>query len=338
MNPSALDDYRSRILPELERYLRTQLRSWQQHPAHLLAKMVEHHFGWHDARARPGKRVRPLLLLLVHEAAGGNWPQALPAAAAVELIHNFSLIHDDIQDQSQTRRGRPTVWAQWGAAQAINAGDALYAQAFALLPSLARTFGQAPALEAVDILARACVALVQGQVLDLQFETQDWVPLETYLAMIEGKTAALLAASAHIGALLAGASPKRQKAFREFGRALGLAFQMWDDYLGIWGNPDQTGKSTADDLVAGKKTLPVLFGLQDPSSPFAQRWRQGSISPQEAPELARLLTQQGAQDYVRQQAQRLTQQALEALQQAHPQEPAATALHQLAHALLHRQG
>jgi len=193
--------------------------------------MVEHHFGWRDAAAKKGKRVRPFLLLLVHEAAGGRWQQALPAAVAVELIHNFSLIHDDIQDRSETRRGRPTVWARWGKAQAINAGDALFAQAFAVMAPLQEAFGPQRALEAMRVLAQACVALVQGQVLDLAFETR---------SAVTGR----------------------------FGETLGLAFQVWDDYLGIWGDPAKTGKSAADDLIAGKKTLPVLYGLQQPESAF----------------------------------------------------------------------
>ena len=328
--------FRKIILPELEKGLQEALAPWKEHPATLLAEMVAHHFGWKAENGKPGKRVRPLVLLLVHEAAGGWWHQALPAAVAVELVHNFSLIHDDIQDQSRTRRGRPTVWSLWGPAQAINAGDALFAQAFAVLAPLQETFGPARSLEAVQVLARACVALVQGQVLDLSFETRDRVTVEDYLTMIRGKTAALLAAAADIGALLTGVEETRRRAFREFGEALGLAFQVWDDYLGVWGDPEQTGKSTADDLVAGKKTLPVLYGLSQPESAFARRWRQGGISPEEAPEVARLLAETGAQDYTREQARHFTQQALDALQAAQPLNVPYEALRSLTEELLGR--
>ncbi len=336
--PSPLEHYRSQMLPALEQALQQALKPWEDHPARLLAEMVTHHFGWQDPQARAGKRVRPLLLLLVHEAAGGSWRQALPAAVAVELIHNFSLIHDDIQDRSRTRRGRPTVWARWNVAQAINAGDALFAQAFGVLHALGDPFGPERALEAVHHLAQACIVLVQGQVLDLQFETQEQVSLEAYLTMIEGKTAALLAAAARVGALLAGAPEHQQQGFEAFGRYLGLAFQMWDDYLGVWGDPRHTGKSTADDLVAGKKTLPVLYGLQDPDSPFARRWRQGAVTEEEAPRLAQWLAEQGAREYVRAQAQGYTRQALQALDAAGPREPAGQALRELADALLGRRG
>ena len=336
MTSSPLTAYRASFLPALEDALREAVTPWQAHPAALLFDMVEHHFGWRDAAAKKGKRVRPFLLLLVHEAAGGRWQQALPAAVAVELIHNFSLIHDDIQDRSETRRGRPTVWARWGKAQAINAGDALFAQAFAVMAPLQEAFGPQRALEAMRVLAQACVALVQGQVLDLSFETRSAVTVEEYMTMIRGKTGALLAAAAEVGALLAGAEAQRREAFQRFGETLGLAFQVWDDYLGIWGDPAKTGKSAADDLVAGKKTLPVLYGLQQPESAFARRWREGPITPDEAPQVARDLAATGARTFVREQAARLTREALAALDAAQPLPRPGEALKALAQELLGR--
>ncbi len=336
MTSSPLTAYRASFLPALEDALREAVTPWQAHPAALLFDMVEHHFGWRDAAAKKGKRVRPFLLLLVHEAAGGRWQQALPAAVAVELIHNFSLIHDDIQDRSETRRGRPTVWARWGKAQAINAGDALFAQAFAVMAPLQEAFGPQRALEAMRVLAQACVALVQGQVLDLSFETRSAVTVEEYMTMIRGKTGALLAAAAEVGALLAGAEAQRREAFRRFGETLGLAFQVWDDYLGIWGDPAKTGKSAADDLIAGKKTLPVLYGLQQPESAFARRWREGPITPDEAPQVARDLAATGARTFVREQAARLTREALAALDAAQPLPRPGEALKALAQELLGR--
>ncbi len=336
MTSSPLTAYRASFLPALEDALREVVTPWQAHPAALLFDMVEHHFGWRDAAAKKGKRVRPFLLLLVHEASGGQWQQALPAAVAVELIHNFSLIHDDIQDRSETRRGRPTVWARWGKAQAINAGDALFAQAFAVMAPLQEAFGPQRALEAMRVLAQACVALVQGQVLDLSFETRSAVTVEEYMTMIRGKTGALLAAAAEVGALLAGAEAQRREAFQRFGETLGLAFQVWDDYLGIWGDPAKTGKSAADDLVAGKKTLPVLYGLQQPESAFARRWREGPITPDEAPQVARDLAATGARTFVREQAARLTREALAALDAAQPLPRPGEALKALAQELLGR--
>ena len=337
MNDSpSLTAYREAFLPALEAALREAVTPWQAHPAALLFEMVEHHFGWRDVQAKKGKRVRPFLLLLVHEAAGGRGLDALPAAVAVELVHNFSLIHDDIQDRSETRRGRPTVWSRWGKAQAINAGDALFAQAFVVMAPLQEAFGPQRALEAMRVLAQACVALVQGQVLDLAFETRNEVTVDEYMTMIRGKTGALLAAAAEMGALLAGAEGARREAFRRFGETLGLAFQVWDDYLGIWGDPEKTGKSVADDLIAGKKTLPVLYGLQHPESAFTRRWRQGPITPEEAPQVARDLAATGAQAFVREQAERLTREALAALDAAQPLPLPGEALKALAQELLGR--
>lgn len=333
----SLEVYLSTFLPALEKGLQATLEPWYQHPARLLATMAVHHFGWEDPQAKRGKRVRPVLLLLTHEAAGGTWQDALPAALAVELVHNFSLIHDDIQDQSTTRRGRPTVWARWGIAQAINAGDALYALAFAQITALDKAFPHAHVVEALRLLAQTCIALVQGQVLDLAFEQREDVTLDEYWTMIHGKTAALLAAAAELGALLANTSAQRRTAFRRFGEYLGLAFQVWDDYLGVWGDPAQTGKSAADDLIARKKTFPVLYGLAQPDSAFARRWYAGPISPEEAPEVARLLAETGAREHTLQTARRLTEEALNALDEAQPRDPAGQALRELAHALVGRQ-
>ncbi len=332
----SLSTFLQAMRPALEQALQEAVRPWQEPP--LLGAMVQHHFGWQDPKARRGKRVRPFLLLLSHEAAGGNWRQALPAAVAVELIHNFSLIHDDIQDQSPTRRGRETVWHRWGAAQAINAGDALFALAFAQMGGLEAHFPPARVVEAVNVLARACLALVQGQVLDLAFEDRDQVTLEAYWRMVRGKTAALLTAATDLAALLAGVDAARRQAFRTFGERLGMAFQVWDDYLGIWGDPARTGKPVADDILARKKSFPVLYGLARPESPFAQRWQDPApFTPEEARQMARWLEAMGGKEYTLQTTRRLTQEALDALRQARPQEPAASALEALALSLVGRQ-
>jgi len=233
-----------------------------------LYQIIEHHFGWAESAAG-GKGVRPLLCLLCCAAAGGEWKAALPAATAVELIHNFSLIHDDIQDRSEFRRHRQTVWKVWGEALAINAGDALF--------SLARLSTQrleqpAPRMLAVHlILDEACLELTRGQQRDLGFSANGVGTLSKYLRMIEAKTASLLGASAAVGALVAGASASRQTAFRAFGRELGLAFQILDDVLGLWGTPGQTGKSVGQDLLARKPSFPALYTLEhDPA--FAALW------------------------------------------------------------------
>lgn len=230
--------------------------------------MMHYHLGWADARLRPagsnpGKRLRPLICLLACQAAGGDPADALPAAAALELVHSFSLVHDDIEDGSRLRRGRPAVWDVWGEAQAINVGDGLFALAHLAIVRLPgdRVPGER-ALAAARALDDACLALCEGQYLDMTFEGQAEVRVEQYLEMIGLKTAALLAASAQIGAIVATEDARTIAQLRDFGESLGLAFQIQDDVLGIWGEETLTGKSSSTDLRDKKKTLPILHALQ----------------------------------------------------------------------------
>jgi geranylgeranyl diphosphate synthase type I len=301
--------------------------------------MLAYHLGWEGEGAGPrasGKRVRPLILLLIASAAGGDWQVALPAAAAVELIHNFSLIHDDIQDRSPLRRGRPTVWVKWGVPQAINAGDAMFTLAQNALLDLEVSLSPEIVLQAGRIFQHACLALTQGQYLDLSYEARGDLDLEAYWPMVEGKTAALLSACTEIGAVIAGADETTCRAYRHFGRDLGLAFQALDDMLGIWGDAALTGKSAESDLVTGKKSLPVLFALGE-NGPFARRWAQGPIHEAEVAELAAQLEAEGAYEYTQASASQLTERALGALDEAGPSGDAGQALRQLAGKLLSRQ-
>jgi geranylgeranyl diphosphate synthase type I len=256
-----------------------------------LADMLSYHLGWSEDGAvttGQGKRIRPLLVLLTAAACGADWQSALPAAAAVELLHNFSLIHDDIEDRSELRRGRPTLWTRWGSPLAINAGDALFNLSFMALQRLEETCSPLAALRAHAILQQTCLDLTGGQHLDISYEDSRELPLEAYWPMTGGKTAALLGACAELGAVAAQAGVERQAAFGRFGRSLGLAFQVQDDWLGIWGEAEQTGKSTESDLLTGKKTLPVLYALRQ-GGRFAERWRQGSLQPGEVQGMADLL-------------------------------------------------
>jgi len=227
--------------------------------------LMRYHLGRLDesltrpARANPGKRVRPKLCLAACEAAGGDAAIALPIAAAIELLHNFTLIHDDIQDESRTRRGRSTVWHIWGAAQAINAGDAMFAVAQLGVQRLReRGVAAEPALDLTRELNQTTLRIVEGQTLDLAFEQREVVTVDEYLSMIHGKTAAIIGFAAWAGATLAGADAARADAYRAFGLSLGLGFQIQDDLLGIWGAPEVTGKSAADDIRRGKKSFPIL--------------------------------------------------------------------------------
>ena len=302
-----------------------------------MAEMVAYHLGWIEASTGGrGKRIRPLLALLCCAAAGGAWQDALPAASAIELIHNFSLVHDDIQDQSPERRGRPTLWTRWGIAQAINAGDALLVLArISTFRLRGAGHPESSVLEVQLALDEACLHLTKGQHLDLAFEGRDRVRVSEYIEMIEGKTAALVTAAATAGAALARPAPRILEAYREFGRNLGLAFQILDDILGIWGSPAVTGKPAGDDLRSRKKTLPVLFGLEN-SADFQEQWRAAAASEAAITAMSRELEACGALEHARSAASEHTDRALGALERARPQGPAAVELRELALRLLQR--
>jgi geranylgeranyl diphosphate synthase type I len=316
-----------------------------------LYSMLAYHLGWVDAQARPnhtesGKRVRPLLCLLCCEAAGGDWRQALPAAAGLELIHNFSLIHDDIEDNSPTRRGRPTVWVLWGLPHGINVGDTMLMLARLAVGRLSRC-GIEPCvtLQAMDVLDRTCLQLCQGQYLDIAGEGNLDTSEEAYLEMIGSKTAALLAASTQIGALIGrscmpdgGGVQDTLHFYRQFGWHLGLAFQMVDDLLGIWGDPAVTGKPAADDLRNRKMTLPVIFALRHcrRRKRLARIYEHESLDDKQLAQAVAILDEAGAQPYVQQLAAQHTANAMAALDAAVAREPAAMHLRELSASLAGR--
>lgn len=330
-----------RYLSLLEEEMRAILREADPHQAGLFG-MLRYHLGWADAsfhpcRARAGKRVRPMLCLLACEACGGDGRPALPAAAGIELLHNFTLIHDDIEDRDQTRRGRPTVWSVWGEAEAINAGDTMFALAqLALLRLRDRDVAPTTAVDALRLFNQTCVAVTVGQHLDIRFESRDDVSIVDYLAMVEGKTAALVAASCEMGALVAGAPPTRREHLRVFGHHLGMAFQMCDDVLGIWGDPEVTGKPVGADLARRKKTLPLLHGLER-SAKLRSLLAQEALSEVDVRRATHLLEEAGSREYTEQLAREHHDRALVALGQAELQGEAAQALHELARRLVNRE-
>lgn len=303
------------------------------------ATQMRYPLGWVDEHNRPyehttGKRIRPLLLLLATEAAGGDWQTALPAAAAVELLHNFSLIHDDIEDDSPMRHGRPTVWQVWGRANAINAGDALFALAHSALNQLRA----APeiVLKVWSIFNRTCLDLTRGQYLDMRFEHQETVSVAEYLSMISGKSAALVSACAEIGALIGSGSEATAAHFAEFGKNLGIAFQIRDDILGIWGEVEVTGKSIATDVLSRKKSLPVLYGLSQ-SAALQAVYRSEPFGSEQVAEAVALLNGVNAQGYALEREAEYYQQALQALEYAGADGEALHGLAGLAEALFQRQ-
>lgn len=327
------------LLPTIEGELQRQIARLDEPRTRPFHEMLTYHMGWTGEGSGPeaqGKRIRPLLVLLTTASCGADWKSALPAAAAVELVHNFSLVHDDIQDNSDKRRGRRTVWKVWGMPQGINAGDALFVLSNLALLDLVPAHPAETVVKAAAILHATCLDLTRGQHLDIAYETRADLSLEDYWPMVAGKTAALLSACCAIGALLGGADEAAQEAYRDFGRYLGLAFQVQDDLLGIWGNSALTGKSAESDLVSGKKSLPVLYGLGK-GGKFAKRWAAGPIQPEEVPAVANLLTEEGARLHAQEAADQMTDLALQSLRLADPQGEAGEALFELVNKLLDRQ-
>ena len=234
----------------------------------LLYRMMRYHLGFEDEEGIPqnkeiGKAFRPTLCLFACEAAGGDWQHALPAAAAIELVHNFSLIHDDIQDKDDFRRHRPTVWYLWGYPQGINAGDGMRELANSILFDLEKMgVAQKKILTAFRILNDSSSEMISGQTLDLSFESRLDVTVNDYLDMIGKKTGSLIECSFHMGALLGTDDQNCISAFSKCGRILGLAFQVRDDILGVWGDESATGKSSATDIRRKKKSLPIVYALE----------------------------------------------------------------------------
>lgn len=247
MTPSWFLVYRERLIAALDDVVRGD---------GLLIAALRFHLGLSDEGGRateaPGKLIRPSLALYATEALGGRAQDALPAAVALELVHNFSLVHDDIQDRDRTRRGRPTLWTRVGIEQAINAGDLLHA----LAAREAARCGEA----AAGSLADATIRMIEGQALDLDLETRRGTP-DDVLAMIDRKTGALLCCALDLGAIVAGSSGTVREALAGAGRAIGRAFQIQDDVLGVWGDMEELGKPIGSDVRRRKTSYPIAIAF-----------------------------------------------------------------------------
>jgi geranylgeranyl diphosphate synthase type I len=288
-----------------------------------LYAMLRYHLGWCDARFTPvppeqrrrlgGKKLRAVLCLLACEAVGGDRCRAAPAAAAIEFIHNFSLIHDDVEDGDRERRHRPTVWALWGVPQAVNAGSNM--QALVTLAGLRLATRGVPAatvVAGVETLTRAMVAMTEGQYLDIGFQDQESIRVEDYLRMAAGKTAALASAALRLGALLGTEDADRIEALARFGHAFGMAFQARDDLLGIWGDSAVTGKPADSDILRGKRSLPIVVGLAHPEHGKAVK---EALAARDVAGVMALLEASGARAFTEETARRQTEEALAALAQ-----------------------
>ena len=258
-------------LPEMFRKYRssinTAMRNALTHDSSQVYDMLRYYLGWVDADGNPtvateGKFLRPTLCLFACEASGGSVRQAMPAAVALELIHNFSLIHDDIQDQDETRHHRKTLWAVWGTPKALVAGNVLRAIADASLMGLVREGVEATrALAVVRQLTNAYLAMIEGQYLDLSYEGLGEVGMPQYLDMIARKTGALIRCAFTMGAIIGSNSDENLEAFRESGESLGFLFQIRDDILGVWGEEETTGKPVGADIIRKKNSFPVVYAM-----------------------------------------------------------------------------
>lgn len=305
-------------------------------------EMARYALGWIDQQGKPddaaGKRARPALCMLGAAAISpeaGAQRRALHGAAAVEFVHNFSLVHDDIQDQDEQRRGRPTVWTIWGVSQAINAGDALRELAdLALLRARGENAAAEAILDAAARLNGATLRMIEGQYLDLTFEERLDVALDEYLRMVERKTGAMMGVSLAIGATLAGGSAQQADALQRAGERLGRCFQIRDDWLGVWGDAAALGKSTQSDIRRKKKSFPVLWTLRN--APAAVRrslldaWRIEALTDEDVAAVQGLLDESGASEAADEAAEREYQAFRSALLDCQPRGEAVVELEAIA--------
>lgn len=317
-------DIRVEFTRELAKIDGEMLRVLNERGGHArpLYEMLAYHLGLDGTETARGKRLRPLLGLLAYHSLTGDYDAALPGAAAVELGHNFSLVHDDIEDGDRERRHRPTLWAIWGIPLAINAGDALFALSrLAIYRLLEDGFDERRVLDLMRIYDETCLALCEGQYLDITFERQDSVTVDAYLEMIGKKTAALLGASVQAGAILATDDPNVIEAYRRFGYDLGMAFQMADDVKGTFWASAESGKPEAGDVRRRKKTLPVVWALEHGTDADRARLREiytrgdgtGADEPMAdglVEEVLAILGRCGAREHASQEARRYRDRAL----------------------------
>src|SRR3990170_520955 len=321
--PSAVDITTefTQILADIETEMSDVLSERGGH-ARPLYDMLSYHLGLDGEEAPRGKRIRPLLGLLAYQSLTGDYRGALPGAAAVELGHNFSLVHDDIEDADVERRHRPTLWAIWGVPLAINAGDALIALSRLALYPLLDQFPERRVLTLMRVYDQTCLELCEGQFLDISFERKPDVTVEAYMEMIGKKTAALIGAGVQAGAILATDDPDTIEAYRRFGYDLGMAFQLADDVKGTFWTSSASGKPEAGDVRRRKKTLPIVWAIQHASDEDRQRLQEiythrdtadEPMSEDLVAEVLAILDRCGAREHAQSEARRYRDVALDLL-------------------------
>jgi geranylgeranyl diphosphate synthase type I len=314
-----------------------------------LPTLLRYHLGWVDRRGGPvaattyqGKALRPTLCMFACESLSSNPLRAVPAAAALELVHNFSLIHDDIQDGDLERRHQATVWSLWGQPKALVAGDAMQSLGdLAVLWSTHLDVSSEVTLKVSNILTESYLEMIEGQCLDLGFESRTCIAADDYLQMIARKTGALIRCSLQIGAILAADDPETTEAFANFGNYLGRAFQIRDDYLGIWGDETATGKSSDNDIRRRKKSFPVVVGLERASGAAREDllriYNQDTLDDSDVQRVMAILEEVGAPEYAEQLTQESANRAVAALEKVALPSWARTEVEELVDFLARRQ-
>ena len=347
--PPIFHRYREDLSDAIDAGLR---RDYDTPPAHApepidVYGVLRYGMGRADTAGRPieaatGKAMRPTLCLFACEATGGDPVRAMPAAVALEYVHNFSLIHDDIQDGDETRHHRPTIWKIWGVPKAIVAGNVLRTLAdMALSDAAAHGLTDDDVIELSDTLTGAYLEMIEGQFLDLSYESRGDISLDEYLGMIARKTGALIRCSLELGAYVGSRNPETVEAFRRCGRALGLVFQVKDDVLGVWGDPDSTGKPVGADVRRKKNSFPVVHAMANASGADAETleyvYGKEEPSDEDVDAVLEVMQRLGTRGTAEDLTERHAMQALDALA---PVEMAPAAKHQveeLAHFLLVRE-
>lgn len=261
-----------------------------------------------------GKRLRPTLVLMASEIFGGSYKEAMDAALAIEVFHNFSLIHDDIMDDAPLRRGKETVHEKWDINTGILSGDAMLINAYQLFENYEGDIFK----ELAILFTKTAIEVCEGQQYDIDFETRDDVTISEYIKMIEYKTAVLVGAAMQMGAIVAGASKDCKSSIYDFGRLLGLAFQLQDDYLDAFGNPETFGKQVGGDIIENKKTILYLKALEF-ATKDEQKQLKGlfSLNPKDPSEkisaVKHLFETTGAKDKTRLEIEKYTEEAFQVL-------------------------
>jgi geranylgeranyl diphosphate synthase, type I len=313
-----------------------------------LYQWSRYHLGWNDETLTPmseaerrrhgGKRLRGVLTVLAAEAMGGDGRAAAPGGAAIELIHNFSLVHDDVEDNDEERRHRRTVWKLWGVPQAINVGSNMQAMVDMAVLRLRSAYPAETVVRIFECVTRAVVLMTEGQYLDMAAEDAHEMSLEEYFRMTGGKTAALLEGALRVGAILGSADESRLEAMAAFGRGFGLAFQCRDDFLGIWGEPSLTGKPVGSDILQGKRSLPVVHALSAaPAESLAGKRLRHSLRERDVPSVLALFASLGTAEFVNQRVEEHTAASLSGLERAKAASPYGEAIRDIAEYALGRE-